>query len=371
MTTSRFTQDALEAVDSPTPSSRFTQDAVEAVGSPTPTSRFTQDAVEALVSATTRSRFSQDVLEVLTPFAFPLTDVATQQLWPGGPTTTAGTAGGDLDGDYPDPEVVALKGLPMVGTLGANQVWAKDPSADQLIPSTPGSPTALYTVWDPFIPDASPHSLTREFDSSSLSGLTQINCGDAGVVVDADTTVPGSLCIEMPTQQYKWRALVDTLPGDTNFTIHSAIMVAGQNAASLIIGGGILLSDTNTNNTGSQTAVSFGHVDQATEKYRLVWNGFGNTATGALATPRIIQGGPFCFLRFRLQSGTYYVAWSGDGLTWDERSSTLLGSITPVYFGLYGQNYSGQGALRVSFPYLRYYDTGTQLTTGALRTVYE
>jgi hypothetical protein len=76
-----------------------------------------------------------------------------------------------------------------------------------------------------------------------------------------------------------------------------------------------------------------------------------------------------CFLRLRKQAGVYYSAWSADGLTWYERSHALYAGITPAHFGLMGQNYTGQVGT-FSFPYLRYYATGTQFLTGGMRNVY-
>ena len=63
----------------------------------------------------------------------------------------------------------------------------------------------------------------------------------------------------------------------------------------------------------------------------------------------------------RKNSGSWFAAWSEDGETWYEVALTIVGGITPAYFGLYGLNYTNTGNARFSFPYLRYYANGTHI----------
>ena len=379
MTQTRVTQVAIESVDSPTPGSRVTQTAIEGVTVPTPPSRITQLGIEALISQSPLSRISQLVLEVLLPYAEPavLPSGGSAQLWPraGGPLPgyAGDPAGGDASGTLDALTVTGLKGVPMVGTLGTGQVWVKDSTA-QLIPFTPGTPTAAYTIFDPFVPDTSPHALNEEFTTSSLAGFgTGIYTGDASVVVDANTTIPGWLFMEAPNVNYRFRALPKTLPGDTNWTIHTCMAVL-TGAATDGFWGGLMLSNGATAGSGNQHGIGAHPIgasaDANCRKHRVFWDGWGNTASGA-AGAEFGHGHPgLIFLRWRKQSGTYYMGWSNDGRLWWETSTTLYASMTPTHFALAAQNYTGNAVLRCAFKYLRYYANGTQLLTGANRTVY-
>lgn len=224
-----------------------------------------------------------------------------------------------------------------------------------------GSGTALYSKWDPFVPDSTPHTLNAEFDSSSLAAFTIVNSRGT---LDANTSAPGKLLSHIASQQYRFVALLQALPGDTNWTVHTHVNVATNHSSATVAVAGIVISDTNTTNTGKQTTAAYGSVGDVPRPVKLTWDNFGETASGAGSTSWYLGGG-HCFIRFRKQSGTYYAAWSVDGVTWFENVITIYGGITPAYIGPYTQNYTGADS-EFTFDYFRYYANGTQYLTGAL-----
>lgn len=262
---------------------------------------------------------------------------------------------------------------------GLSDVAISSPVADQVIryngsqwvngpsPSS-GAGSALYTRWDPFVPDSSPDALTEEFTSTSLANFTQVNTGTNGTVVDADTTVHGALFLDVPTHAYRMRALLKALPAG-DFTIHTAINFAAEQIDAAW--GGIILSTTAATNSGTQTMLIYGSWGgNAGYGGRGIayWSTFGESATGNSMPYAHAMPSQRAFLRLRRVGSTYYFAWSIDGETWLEKALALNGGMTPSYFGLFGQAYAGSQT-RLSFPYLRYYPTGTQLRTGAARNV--
>src|SRR5204862_8140362 len=130
----------------------------------------------------------------------------------------------------------------------------------------------------------------------------------------------------------------------------ACVTIGGWSSASLVTAAGIVLSDTNTTNTGSQTAVAIGNASDS-HVHRVIhkWSAFGETASGALAADNGICR-PTTFLRLRRQAGVYSMGWSDDGLAWYDQVNVLLGAITPAYFGVYAQSYSST-ELQVNIDY--------------------
>jgi hypothetical protein len=229
-----------------------------------------------------------------------------------------------------------------------------------------GGGTTLYSIWDPMVPDGSPHTLTDEFTSSaSLSSWSAIYTGDSGVVVDIDTTVPGACYMEMPSQLYRMRSLIKALPaGDfAAFT-----MLAHQSQIGDASFAGLLLSSTATAGAGDQNVMAAGYANGARRGFYLVsWDNFGNDAAGAgVSSSTHSDTAPSAYLGFRRVGSTYYRGWSHDGLLWNWATFTPNG--TPAYIGISGQNYSGNPAY-YAFHFFRFYTDGSKLRTGALRNV--
>lgn len=300
---------------------------------------------------------------------------ATGAQGPQGPAGADGTDG--IDGDQGPTGFTGPTGptgsTGAVGPAGLGPIFLAGDDGEDGVPGPPGaagsagSSTVLYTKWDPLVPDTSPHALSDEFKlSTTISNFTLVNSRGT---VDIDTTARHKAYFAVSTQSYRWVCLLKALPGDTNFTIHTKVSEALWGSSAVIAVAGIVLSDTNTTNTGKQTGVGIGSINNDNHIHRVVhkWDLFGETASGASAPDTGIHGGEM-YCRFRRQAGTYYGAWSTDGQTWFETAVNLQGAITPAYFGVYIQDYSTVD-VAASFEYLRYYAIGTQLNTGAMVNV--
>jgi hypothetical protein len=213
------------------------------------------------------------------------------------------------------------------------------------VPGATGGGTTLYTRWDVLIPDTSPHTLTDEFTSSaSLSNYTAIYTGDAGVTVNIDTSATGKLYVEAPSVAYKFRTLLRALPAG-DFTIHTRVAAQTFTTADAAFAG-IVLSDSATAGAGSQTCAVLGRGVSASNLLscgRVTWGKFGLDGTSAVFDTSTLFDAAGC-IRLRRVGSTYYMAFSIDGEAWFERTITLLGGITPGYFGLMVQNFAGQSS---------------------------
>lgn len=228
---------------------------------------------------------------------------------------------------------------------------------------------SIRTEWDPFIPDTSPHALTDEFTSNTVANYSTVNTGDVGVSFDFATTMRKGLYLVVPSIQYKWKCFLKALPAG-DFTIHVAVRAAVLAPSGTVSLGGALLSSTNTTNSGSQMGALLGQADGVRAGVRVGWSNFGQTATGATFDNRLGPSAGVMFSRIRRVSTTYSWAFSTDPQqeVWTPEV-TGAPAATPAYFGVGALNYGGNDNA-FGFLYMRYYATGTQLKTGALRTVY-
>jgi hypothetical protein len=367
---SRFSQAAVEGVVLPTPASRFSQAAVEGVVLPTPPSRFSQAVVEVLISSSARSRFSQAAVEVLLPNSVPV-DMAglTGQLWPRGgdnlpavtPLTGTTTFAGDVSGLYNALSVDKLKGVPMVGTLGSGQVWSKDPSNAQLIPTSPGAPTNTFKLWDPHYDSNSPNANSDEFDSgTSMPGGTYTAVSLGTSTHDVNVTMPGALVIA-PQVSAGWRGWARALPAG-DFTITACVTVLTV-AANFTLGGVMLSVGAGTgtnhlaycgwNSRPTLIAETGSNWDSSGVSVRHNWSDIGGHQ-------RII-------IRLRRSGTTLYTGWSTNGRVFSEASVT--DSSAYAYFGPAFYNTNGAGLSLIVFEYLRYSGSATTVY-GAEHTVY-
>jgi hypothetical protein len=242
-----------------------------------------------------------------------------------------------------------------------------------------GGGSLLYSsIWDPFIPDASPHALNDEFESSAtISNWTGVYTGDVGVISDIATSSVKGMYFEAPTVQYRLRAYMKSLGGYTgDFTVHTCVVLNAHNpAASTITAAGILLADGVTAGAGNQSGHAVARANSSSAGIltagRFGWSNYGNNATGAVYD-NADYGHSISFLRFRRVSGVYYRAISPNGENdWAEISIGLSPAIaTPTHVGLFFQNYGGISNNSATLKYFRFYTTGTQYKTGASRRQY-
>jgi hypothetical protein len=234
------------------------------------------------------------------------------------------------------------------------------------------------SIWDPFIPDASPHALNDEFESSAtISNWTGVYTGDVGVISDIATSSVKGMYFEAPTVQYRLRAYMKSLGGYTgDFTVHTCVVLNAHNpAASTITAAGILLADGVTAGAGNQSGHAVARANSSSAGIltagRFGWSNYGNNATGAVYD-NADYGHSISFLRFRRVSGVYYRAISPNGENdWAEISIGLSPAIaTPTHVGLFFQNYGGISNNSATLKYFRFYTTGTQYKTGASRRQY-
>lgn len=374
MTGSRISKVTPEIIKSGTAESRVTQVTPEIIRSGGAGSRVSKVTPEIIVSANSRSRVSSVRVEIIRPWAgaTPTPVSGSAQLFPrsgGRATGVAGeTLGGDLSGTTNAATVTGFRGRPVSATapaIGEAYAW----NGTAWVPTTVGSPAVAYQVWDPLIPDASPHALSHEFATTSLSQFTQVNIPDTGVTVDANTTAPGQLFMKLPSLAYRMRCLLEAIPAG-DFTIHTGVNIEADD---LDLGMcGIVLSNTNTTNTGNQEfAVNVAYPGTECARRLITWNLFGETASGAGEVYMQRAGGTFVWIRVRRVGSNYFWAWSGDpmGCSWHETAHNP--AFTPSYFGLTSQWYGGgSNGLQATFPFFRYYANGAQLKTGGLRNVY-
>lgn len=272
----------------------------------------------------------------------------------------------------PSAGALALDGLTDVDTTGVadGDVLTYDSGSGLWVPDAPtgGGGTAMYTIWDPLIPDASPHALTDEFTSNTIGSYTTVyGNGDSTTLVDIHGTRPGAAYFSAPSILYHQHSLLKALPAG-DFAIFTAVRIAASGADATLAG--LILATASTAGSGATMAnvISRGSAGGGVQVAQtLAWNGFGSSASGAAGASAFYCEYPLVILRIRRVGTTVTRAHSTDGTTW--LGEVAVTNAAWTHFGIFFQNYSGLIAAG-SFEFLRYYSSGATLNTGASRSVY-
>jgi hypothetical protein len=151
-----------------------------------------------------------------------------------------------------------------------------------------------------------------------------------------------------------------------DFTLHfGGLLHASGDVAAV----GIMLADGATAGAGNQRLYGFSTEGNVPWAVAWTWQQYGNTATGNSNTKFVMSYG-VRYVRLRRVSGTYTASYSADGRVWKSLSTAQSApGFTPTHFGWGFLNYTTNDAA-VAIDFLRYYSSGTQMQTGASRTVY-
>lgn len=265
-----------------------------------------------------------------------------------------------------------LTGTPTVPTAAAGTATSQAASTAFVVAALAaggfGGSTPLYTIWDPLIPDGSPHALNDEFTSNTIGNYTTVyGNGDSTALVDIHTTHPNHAYFNVPSIQYHMHSLLRALPAG-DFSIYAGVTLAAQGGDATFAG--IVLSTASTAGSGAQAAQTLARASAGAGvqiTMGLAWNGFGSSASGASSTNANYCEYPLVVLRLQRVGTTVTRAYSVNGKDWLYPNAITNAAWT--HFGIFLQNYPGNPA-SASFKFLRYYASGTQNTTGGLRAVY-
>lgn len=193
--------------------------------------------------------------------------------------------------------------------------------------------------------------------TSFVSNLASVNATASGAAYDLNTTTAGNLRWSVPAGSSIEYGIVEAFPyGTADFTA----VLKGKASAfpGNYCGFGIILSDVNTNTTGNQMAARIGY-NGGTIWQRISYGGstFGSGSQQPFGSATTFTAGTYYYIRLRRLSGTYYMAWSSDGVTWNNEQSFTL-SFTANYIGITVENVSGS-AINYDFDYFRFSGEGS------------
>lgn len=265
----------------------------------------------------------------------------------------------DLSATYIPKSLIDAKGDILAGTAD-NTVVRKAVGTDNKVLVADSTQTdgldwrsinsTTRTYWEPFQPFTSPASQDDELESDKTTFDARYTLVNWAGLTSYDV-VRGKLIALAPVSNLLQRHALYPLPSG-DFTIWTHVTLEGAFTGGPFFAG-LGLSDGTTNGAGNQV-FAFEEWDNANTRFTRGCNRYTNFTGASAATLKTAEGSDgHVFIRLRRSGTNYFVAFSNDGIDWDESSAFTLTWVA-TWFGFAMRADTGSVNARATWDFIRY-----------------
>jgi hypothetical protein len=285
----------------------------------------------------------------------------------GGNNTVFGVDGSGVLGYKADPSgggATELDDLTDVDLTGAAEGDVLTRDATGWIAAPPaGGGGASVSMWLPDAPPATAHASDDEFNDSTVTGWTEWDVSSRLTVAENDNRLAMTMT---PVANYHLAGIFKARPSG-DFTMYARGFARTDESAN--IGYGLMVSATLGSAPTTAPVDFFGVQGNSVVRYPM--GSYTGPSSGTVAQALNFPASRAMYFRLRVVSNACWYAWSMDGRSWSEYSTSFTPGFTIAEIGLCAWNNTGTATLIVDWEFFRVVasTTASQMLNGRMLSI--